>query len=200
MTTKKINLLLIVIASIGGICFGVNRIIDGDFYRFLIYLSIIPVMLVPKILKTYFKIKLTSTLEFIYLVFVFCAHFLGSIVDFYHTINNYDKIMHFLSGVITAYLGLYTLINLRKYDQKDIFFNVLFIISFVLMIAVFWEFFEYFSDLLFKQDAQNVLTTGIHDTMTDMIAAFIGSVLFSTFYIHKEKKDNNALINKFVKG
>lgn len=195
---KKINLLLIVIASIGGIYCGINRIIDGDFYRFLICLSIIPVMLIPKILKICFKINLTSTLEFIYLVFIFASHFLGSIVDFYHTINNYDKIMHFLSGIITAFLGLYTLINFGKYDQKNIFFNILFIISFVLMIASFWEFFEYFSDILFKQDAQNVLTTGIHDTMKDMIAAFLGSILFSVMCVYEEKSGNNMLINKLT--
>jgi len=193
-----INILLIVIASIGGIYCGINKIIDGDFYRFLICLSIIPVMLIPKILKKYFKINLTSTLEFIYLVFIFFAHFLGSIVDFYHKMNNYDKIIHLLSGVVTAFLALYTLINLRKYDPKNIFFNVLFIISFVLMIASFWEFFEYFSDILFNQDAQNVLTTGIHDTMKDMIAAFLGSILFSMVYVYEEKSGNNILINKIT--
>lgn len=196
MITKKINILLIVIASLGGIYCGVNRITGGDFYRFLICISIIPVMLLPKIVKKYFKINITSTLEFIYLVFVFCAHFLGSIVDFYHTINNYDKIVHLLSGIVTAFFGLYTLINLGKHDYKNIFFNVLFIISFVLMIAAFWEFFEYFSDILFNQDAQNVLTTGIHDTMKDMIAAFIGSVLFNIVYVYEKKIGNNTIVNK----
>lgn len=198
MITKKINLLLIVLTSIGGIYYGINRIIDGEFYRFLICLSIIPVMLVPKILKKCFKTNLTSTIEFIYLVFVFGAHFLGSIVDFYHIVNNYDKIMHLLFGIITAFLGLYTLINLGKYDQKNIFFNVLFIISFVLMIAAFWEFFEYFSDILFKQDAQNVLTTGIHDTMKDMIAAFLGSILFNIVYVYEVKSGNNIIANKLT--
>jgi len=199
LITKKINILLIVIASIGGICCGVNRIIDGEFYRFLICLSIIPVMLLPKILKKYLKMNLTSTVEFIYLMFVFCAHFFGSIVDFYHIVNNYDKIMHLLSGVITALFGLYALINLEKYDQKNIIFNILFIISFVLMIAAFWEFFEYFSDILFKQDAQNVLTTGIQDTMKDMIAAFLGSILFNILYVYGEKSGNNIIVNIFIK-
>lgn len=198
MITRKISILLIVIASIGSIYYGVSYIIDGEFYRFLISLSIVPVMLVPKILKKYFKINLTSTLEFMYLVFIFGSHFLGSIVEIYHTVNNYDKIMHLLSGVVTAFFGLYSLINLGKHDKKNIFFNVLFIISFVLMIASFWEFFEYFSDILFKQDAQNVLTTGIHDTMKDMIAAFLGSVLFSIVYVYEAKIGNNALINKLI--
>jgi len=196
---KKINLLLIVIASIGGICYSINQVMTGPIYEALISLAIIPVMLVPLILKKLFKFNLNPTIEFIYLIFVFFAHFLGSIVDLYHTINNYDKIMHLISGIVTAFFGLYILINFRKYDQKSIIFNVLFIIAFVLMIASFWEFFEYFSDMLFNQDAQNVLTTGINDTMKDMVAAFIGSLLFNIMYVYEEKTKSSILIMKFIK-
>jgi len=107
--------------------------------------------------------------------------------------------MHLISGIVTAFFGLYILINFRKYDQKSIIFNVLFIIAFVLMIASFWEFFEYFSDMLFNQDAQNVLTTGINDTMKDMVAAFIGSLLFNIMYVYEEKTKSSILIMKFIK-
>ena len=196
---KKINILLIVIASIGSICYSINPIMDGMFYKALICLTIIPVVLVPTILKKIFKISLNPTLEFIYLIFVFFGHFLGSIVNFYHTINNYDKIVHLSSGTVTAFFGLYFLINFKKYDYKSILFNVLFITSFVLMIASFWEFFEYFSDNLFNKDAQNVLTTGVNDTMKDMVAALIGSILFNIMYVYEVKTGNSILINKFVR-
>lgn len=196
---KKINLLLIIIASIGGIFYSITPIIDGQIYKALICLTIIPVMLVPWILKKLFKLNLTPTVEFVYLIFVFCAHFLGSIVNLYHTINNYDKIIHLASGTVTAFFGLYVLINFRKHDHKSILFNVIFIIAFVLMIAGFWEFFEYFNDNIFNKDAQNVLTTGVDDTMKDMIAAYIGSCLFNIMYIYEAKTGNTILINKFIK-
>ena len=196
---KKLNLLLIVIASIGGIFCSINPIINGNIYKVLICLSIIPVMLVPKILKKLFKLNLTDSVELIYLIFVFFAHFLGSIVNFYHTINNYDKIIHLASGTVSAFFGLYLLINFKKHDHKSILFNVLYIIAFTLMIASFWEFFEYFNDNLFDKDAQNVLTTGVDDTMKDMIAALIGSILFNIMYIYEAKTGNDFLINKFIK-
>jgi len=188
-----------VIASIGGIYFSIEPIMNGNIYKILICLSIILVMLVPTILKKIFRLNLTPTVEFVYLIFVFFAHFLGSIVNFYHTINNYDKIIHLASGTVTAFFSLYLLINLKKYDHKSILFNVLFIISFTLMIASFWEFFEYFNDNLFGKDAQNVLTTGVDDTMKDMIAAFLGSILFNVMYIYEAKTGNKILINKFIK-
>ena len=196
---KKINLLLIIIASIGGIFYSINPIMNGMVYKALICLTIIPVMLVPKIVKKIFKLNITPATEFIYLIFVFFAHFLGSIVNFYHTINNYDKIIHLASGTVSAFFGLYLLINFRKYNNKSVLFNVIYVLSFVLAVAVFWEFFEYTCDNLFGKDAQNVLTTGVNDTMGDMIAALIGSILFNIMYIYEEKTNNSLLIKKFIK-
>ena len=196
---KKLNLLLTIIASIGGICCSINPVMNGNIYKTLICLSIIPVMLVPTILKKLFKLNLTPSVEFIYLIFVFFAHFLGSIVNFYHTVNNYDKIIHLSSGTVTAFFALYLLINFKKYDHKTVLFNVLFVTAITLMVASFWEFFEYFNDNLFGKDAQNVLLTGVNDTMKDMIAAFIGSILFNIMYIYEAKTGNNILINKFIK-
>lgn len=195
---KKINLLLIVSASIVGIIYSINPIMEGLLYKSLICLGIIPVMLVPTILKRLFKIKITPTVEFVYLIFVFCAHFLGSIVNLYHYINNYDKIMHLISGAVSSFFGLFVLLKLNKHDKKSIIFNVLFIISFTLMIASLWEFFEYFNDNIFGKDAQNVLTTGVNDTMDDMIAALIGSILFNIMYIYEQITNNQIIINKFI--
>lgn len=196
---KKINLFLIIIASLGGICYSIIPLINAQIYKFLICLAIIPVMLVPNIVKKVLKIKITPTTEFIYLIFVFCAHFLGSIVNLYHLINNYDKIMHLASGIVTAFFGILIMVYLKKYNKKSIIFNVLFIISFVLMVASFWEFFEYFCDNLFSKDAQNVLTTGVNDTMNDMIAAFIGAILFNIMYIYEEIADTSLVIKRFIK-
>jgi len=196
---KKINILLILVLSIGGIIYSINPIMNGLLYKALICLSVVPVSLVPTIFKYLFKIKITSSTEFIYLIFIFFSHFLGSIVNLYHIVNNYDKIMHLISGIVTAFFGLLILLYLKKYNNKTIFFNVLFIIAFVLMIASFWEFFEFFNDNLFRKDAQNVLTTGVADTMKDMIAAFIGSILFNIMYIYEEKTNNTIIIKRFIK-
>ena len=196
---KKLNLLLIVIASICGIICSINPIINGDIYEILISLSIIPVMLVPFIVRRLFKLNITPTLECIYLVFTFFSHFLGSILNFYDWVKYYDKIIHFSSGIAVSFLALYLLINFKKYNSKKVLFNVLFIISFVLMIAAFWEFFEYSVDIIFKKDAQKVLKTGVNDTMGDMISCFIGTILFNIIYTYEEKTNKNILIKKYIK-
>lgn len=195
---KKINIALIIVSFIGSSFYFFDYLIKGDYYHFLICLSIIPVMLLPIIIKKLFKIKFSSTTEFVYLIFVFCAHFLGSIVQFYYLINNYDKLTHLISGIVTAYFSLLILIRFKKYNNKSIIFNTFFIIAFVLMIASFWEFFEYFSDMIFNKDAQNVLTTGINVTMKDMVSAFLGSCLFCIIYIYDKKIKGNLFIKRLI--
>lgn len=196
---KKINALIIIFSSVIGLICSILNIIDGNIYKFLISISIIPVSLLPIILRKICKFNITPITETMYLLFIFFAHLLGSILDFYHLITNYDKVMHLLSGFVTSFLALIILIQGNKFDSKDILFNCLFVISIVLMIASFWEFFEFFNDKLFCKDAQNVLTTGIYDTMMDMISAFIGSILFNIMYIFEEKSHNPLLVKKFIR-
>lgn len=68
-------------------------------------------------------------------------------------------------------------------------------ISFTLMIASFWEFMEFGSDLIMKTDVQHALDTGVADTMQDMLIAFLGSIIVAVKYVLENKK---GLIKKIV--
>lgn len=196
---RKFNLILVCIAICCGLYLGIDKMISGDIYSALIRFAIVPVMLVPLILRKVFHREIGAKLETIYLLFVFCAHFLGSIIDLYHSVPGYDKVMHLLSGSVSALVALYVLIKLNQYSEKSLFFNVLFIIAFTIMIAGFWEYYEYTCDQLFQKDAQNVLTTGVGDTMQDMIAATIGSILVIIMYLYEVLSHSNWFITRFMK-
>ena len=45
-----------------------------------------------------------------------------------------------------------------------------------------WEIFEFTNDAIFQADAQHVMTTGVDDTMLDMIVALLGSVIVVVIY------------------
>ena len=180
---KKINLSIVIVGIALGIITSINPIIDNDIYELLIRLSVIPVMLLPIFIKKIFKIDISETTIFAYLTFVFLAHLLGSIYNFYSLFSWYDKFTHFLSGILTSILSL---IILDKFKiKKSKIFNIIFIIAITLSIASLWEFYEFTCDNLFIKDAQKVIKTGVDDTMLDMIAAFIGSVIFSIIYSFK---------------
>ena len=68
-----------------------------------------------------------------------------------------------------------------------------------LMVAGLWEIFEFTVDNLLGGDAQKVLTTGVTDTMKDIICALLGSILFSFCYLYECVKNKNLIIKEFIK-
>lgn len=189
---KKINNILIFIFSLISICFFVKDINFGNNSRLLGDISIILVFFLPRIFKKVFKFKISSYTEFIYIIFIIIAQFLGSIVNLYNTTWWYDLFAHFVSGTLTAILALLILNVLKKDDNK--FFNIIFIISFVLMIASLWEFVEFGADTFLKMNVQHSIETGVKDTMEDMLIAFCGCIIISITYL----LDKNNKLNKII--
>ena len=80
---KKLNLSIIVITSMLSIIYLFFGNHESGLYKNLIIISIIPVMLLPYIINCFLKNKIDEEIILIYLVFIFFAHFLGTILNFY---------------------------------------------------------------------------------------------------------------------
>lgn len=199
MRKNNINSIIIFVVCFFGICYGINSIMSGNIYATLIRISIIPIIFLPKIINKLFKLKISDWSEFVYIIFVFCAHFLGSIINFYDKIYCYDKIIHFASGFVVSFFALEFLIKTKIYNPKKIALNIILLIAVSFMVAGLWEYFEFISDNVFNKDAQNVLMTGVTDTMTDMILATLGSCLFCLIYVFEEKNNKKIVIKNFIK-
>ena len=192
---KKINIILVLIASLGGVYFAITK--ESNIVFILKDISIIITINGLYIIQKLFKTKINDGLNFMYILFVFIAHFLGVIVDLYSKIYWYDKFIHFLSGILTAFVALYILV--KNKENKNILFNILFIISLTMLVASCWEIFEYISSFYFNVDPQKVVLTGVTDTMGDIIVALLGSILVSICYYFEYKENYNLLIKKFEK-
>ena len=192
---KKINILLILMAIIGTLYFVFTR--DTNIVLILKDISIIVTISALYIIQKLFKIKISEGINLIYITFVFMAHFLGVICELYNYIYWFDKFVHFLSGIVTAFVAIYLLVKCKK--DKNIFFDILVIISLTLAVAAFWEIFEYLSSFYFHMDPQKVLTTGVSDTMGDIIVAFLGSILVSICYYFENKYNYDLLVKRFIK-
>ncbi len=169
---KKINNLIIAVILVISYILAIHNISNNILVRFLIDIASLPVLFVPKILKK-FKIKISDNLEFAYLLFIFFAYFLGTVINFYDRISIYDTIMHFLSGVFEAYIAF----QIIKDNKNSKMYNILFVLGFVSLLSVCWEIFEFTSSNLLDTDPQKVELTGVTDTMKDLIAALIGGIL-----------------------
>lgn len=157
----------------------INSIKFSNYERMHTYLALPFVLVVPTLLEKMTKKELSINLKVFYFCFIFFADFLGCVVNLYGTVSWFDKFTHFLSGVFTAYIGL-LLMKQFCYKQNNIG-KIIYVLSFTCLIAVIWEFFEYGMDLLMAMDLQHVETTGVSDTMTDLIVAFLGSIIFFIF-------------------
>ena len=190
---KKINNIIIILSLvIELIYFIINPIITVD--NILLLLSYIPVIFIPRIFNYIFKkskIKITDDIEFAYLIFLILAFLFGSIMGGYSKIYWYDSFTHLLSGVFTAFMAIVLLKWLNRYNKKDIVFNIIYIILVTLSVAVLWECTEFTIDKILGTDTQKVLTTGVNDTMKDMICALVGSILYSIYYLYSLSKKSN---------
>lgn len=126
------------------------------------------------------KYKINDKVNFVYILFIILAHFLGVILRFYDKILYYDKVIHFLFGFVASYILIFFVKN------NSIFKTIISIIILTIFLATMWEIYEYICSLIFNVDPQNNLTTGVNDTMQDIIVAFLGSILFSIIYYFKK--------------
>lgn len=159
----------------------------------LTVLSIIIVVLGPYLIKKVFKYKMSEELKFLYFSFIFVALILGCIYNFYRTISWFDLFAHFLSGIMTSIVALIILKRFNLLKKNLLFFDMIFIVSFTLLIASCWEFFEFFSDKIFKSDCQWVLLTGVDDTMGDMLISSLASIIFSLVFYILIRRDSKTL-------
>ncbi len=192
---KRITNTLIFLCSLAAVCFMVRDINVESYDRILGDITIPLVLLIPRIIKHLFKIKITDAMELIYVVFIILAQFLGSVVNLYNTTWWYDLFAHFLSGVLTSVLALVVLNWFGVYKEKNKGFNFLFLICFTLMVASIWEFVEFGTDVFLGMNVQHSLDTGVRDTMEDMLIAFLGSLIVSVTYLLEGKK---GFIKKLV--
>lgn len=195
---KKLNNVLIFLCSLAAACFFVRDLNVGSYDRLLGDITIPLVLLLPRIFSKLFKIKITSAMELVYVIFIILAQFIGSVVNLYNTVWWYDLFAHFLSGVLTSILALVVLNWFGIYKEKNRGFNFLFIISFTLMIASIWEFLEFGSDTFFGMNVQHSLDTGVRDTMEDMLIAFSGSLIVSISYLVENKIAKNGFLKRVV--
>ena len=156
-----------------------------------LYLLVIPVLYGILRLKAY---RLAIVLE----AFIFCAFTLGTAMRWYTKIWWYDLLMHGLSGLLFSLFGLCAYYLLREDKEKspraDGFVSTAFSFCFSMMIAGMWEIIEYVLFLITGYDSQNVPTTGVGDTMEDMMICLAGAAVFALLQLIYTKKGKLRLL------
>lgn len=195
---KIMNLIIKGIILITAILYSIKYGMDKELSYTLISLSLFILVFIPNILRK-FKVKIPPEMEFLYLLFILFAQVLGSMMKLYDSVLAYDKIVHFTSGILSAFIGVYLLTVYKKYDKKSIVFNAIFILFTSLAVAALWEIFEFSCDSILGNDAQRVISTGVNDTMLDIIMALLASILVTILYLYEETNNKSIIIKGFIK-
>lgn len=191
MKKNKFNLLNKMLML--GIVLGTVLVIIFDYKssHLLTYCMSIPLVVVPFIFeKTRFKLKDIDKL--VYYVFIFFAYFFGCVISLYNVTWWYDLVMHFVSGFIMGYTGIFILRKLNMYSDKNILFNFIYCLFFTAGAAGIWEIFEYMADVIIGTNLQHHLETGVVDTMQDLICGTASGLIFSFLIIFKSKIKKSA--------
>ena len=170
-----INLLKFGIVITGAVLAILYFIPDNGFVKIWSYLATVALPFAMDALRL-IGIKVSRRFELAYLLFIIPAMVLGIDLDVYKVFYPFDKIVHTLSGVLTAF-GAREIIDQASGKPDQMWFKALFSMAFVALVAVLWECFEFLMDQVTGTKMQELIAPGISDTMFDMIVALIGGAI-----------------------
>lgn len=162
-----------------GFALGVYNLVAGDAARaplgFATPLFILAIPVTQKLMGG-------NPWRFLSLLYAFCifAYDIGSVYNYFAVSSIWDKVAHLLSGFLFTLLGydLYLAIG-AKGGQRGAgspLQSASYALFFSCFVAILWEIFEFCGFVLFGMDSQHTLTTGVFDTMYDLIFCLVGSL------------------------
>lgn len=158
---------------------------------------------IPTILEKRLRFELPGLLYGMYIIFLYCAIFLGEVTSFYYLVPGWDIITHFFSSIMIGFFGLMVVTILNRDEHVAIrlspFFVALFAFSFAVMIGALWEAVEYIIDGALGVNMQKFITSdgavlagraALSDTMEDILVDMLGALIASIagFFAIKRNK------------
>ncbi len=148
------------------------------------------VVIIPLFLRKVFKIAFPKIITTFYYLFLFLSIGLGTFIGLFDTTEYWDIIVHFLSGVFFAFVGMFFVKSISEKRTEDLKLYQIFIFLFVFAVALgaLWEIYEFCCDLILDlnmqkyADESGVLYVGqktLVDTMLDIIFNAVGALISS---------------------
>lgn len=167
------------------------------------------VLLLPGVISRKLKIEIPSGMMILFVIFLYCAIYLGEVKSFYYNIHSWDTVLHWFSGAMIGALGFSFVALFNNAERIPVnlspFFVAAFAFCFAVTLGVFWEFYEYSFDGLLGLNMQKfaledgsllVGRAALQDTMKDLVVDAVGALAASLLgYISLKHK--KGWIEKF---
>lgn len=149
-------------------------------------------MLLPGLLKKKINLEIPSNMIILYVLFLYCAIYLGEVRSFYYTVPHWDTILHTFSGAMLGALGFSFVSFLNNAEKVPMhlspMFVVVFAFCFAITLGVVWEVYEFTADGLLGTNMQKfgledgtgfIGRAALADTMKDLIVDAVGAFVMS---------------------
>lgn len=129
------------------------------------------------------------------LLFLLAGQFTwNGIPGFVENFRWFDKVQHFLGGFLVCSIFL---LLIKEYPQllvfpKNPFVALVLVISFVALIGVGWELYEYFTDYFYRNFLHfsiPLIQSNLDDTMEDLIFDLLGGLTGTLIFLKTRRKD-----------
>lgn len=134
------------------------------------------ILFVPVIIELITKINIPIVLQIHFHIFMTTSSLMGSILEFYGSVNGWDTYVHMYSGVLIALIGLFIVREAEDEIAKQFpkWFTIVNAFIWPMALATLWEIYEYASDQLL---GTNMQVGGLEDTIIDMLSAIVGAAI-----------------------
>lgn len=146
----------------------------------------------PVMLSRQLRFEVPMVLYALYMVFLYCAIFLGEVRSFYYVIPHWDSILHAFSSLMMGFFGFMVIAILNRDEHIMVhlspLFAAVFAFCFALTIGSMWEIYEFTFDGVLGLNMQKFITAdgqilaghaALRDTMKDLIIDAVGAAVSS---------------------
>lgn len=205
MKLQKTNIMLqwltiaMALVAMAMILLGLTVGKAGSTYSFIMCICVIPIALIPYIVKKLFNIGIPEFIKTYFFIYVICGSLLGAVFNFYTHIPFWDKIMHAASGVLWVVSALIVFERIGKVTELKMnkTMKLLFAFSVTLALGVIWEFIEFGFDVALNINMQSYMTAdgtpiagqaALLDTMIDLLLSTAGAAISCLFLAFSKEK------------
>jgi len=164
-----------------------QNILHRGLFNIAMAIVLIGLVLLPKLFMLIYKVKLTNTVQIIYLSLATIAFLFGEIFDFYLMFFWWDGMLHFSVGFCACMLGVLIFNCITKDNKLPLGFVILLSMAFSVSGCLLWEILEFIIDSLigtnmqrYKDSITKVEFVGqmaLIDTMKDLILDLAGAFI-----------------------
>ena len=161
-------------------------LLDSRWLSMFLVTMIIAALVAPTIFRKKLDVEIPVEFHFTAVIFMTASLYLGEVQRFYERFWWWDIVLHASAGLLMGIAGFLLVYLLNESKRVALHmtpgFISLFAFSFSVTIGTLWEIFEFAMDQLFGLNMQKAMlsdSSGLTDTMWDMIVNAIGALIIS---------------------